>query len=494
MKHLALLAALAALSACEGTPGSDAATPDGGVGDASRGDGGPVDGGVVDGGTDGGAPPTCDEVPEGPGRVLFVGNSFTFTASMPEVFDALAVAGGFPDPEVVMRAVGGQTLAFHRADTSAESAVSRVAEGWDVVVLQEFSTRPTDAIGPAEQFEIDATWFHDRALESNPATRVILYETFARRAGHSLYPGTFDDPADMQAQLSFWYHDCAERYLPMFSEADHVAIEIAHVGDAWERSLVDGEPPRLHDEDDYHPNGNGAYLTALVFFGTIYERSVVGLPAIGVDAETAIDLQAVADAVTGFTEPAPSIACPRELPVGDRLQIDFGPVDADTDGWTTHAAVLGATGPLTSAGGELTGAAVATRGFTGTQTGGRSDNALGMPGAVSSDTLWVGSFDGHAAAAMLSGEVTIAGLTPGQYTLTFFASRDGDDGGAGRLTRFTMGKESRDLDVADNADRTISFAGVAPDASGLISVRVAVSPDGAARFGYLGSLVIERMR
>lgn len=435
----------------------------------------------------------CDlPLPPTPERVLFVGNSFTFTASMPAVFEDLVSAAGFDPPVVAVRAIGGQTLEGHRADTGPEGAPARVREGWDVVILQELSTRPTDAIGPAEQFKEDATYFYDLAVAANPEVRVILYETFARRAGHALYPRTFTDPEDMQAQLRFHYDDAAERYIPLFSTAAFApTVEVARVGDAWEAQLALGEPPRLHGDDDYHPNAAGAYLTAAVFFGTIYQRSAVGLPAIGVDETTAAALQASADLVTGARLPAPSIACPRTLPIGDALDLDFGPIAAP--GWTLHEAISGRTGPLMSRSGERTDAVLVTRGFVGTQTGGSSINTLGLPGDVSRDSLWVGSFDGHAAALALEGRVVISGLGEGAYDLDLFASRDGDDGGRGRLTRYVIEGDARDLDVADNRDRSVHFEALRP-IDGTITVSVGASPAGSARFGYVGSVTVTRVR
>lgn len=481
--------ALWALASCATPPAVDV----GETVDAPIADGGPIDGGIdagMDAGADAGA--ACEARPEGPARILFVGNSFTFTASMPDVLDQLVNAAGFPDPEVAMRAIGGQTLEGHRADTASDGAPARVMEGdWDVVVLQELSTRPTDALGDPLRFEEDATWFHDLAVDASPEVRVVLYETFARRAGHPYYPGTFADPAEMQDQLRYWYDDCAERYVPMHTATGRTLVEVARVGDAWERQLEGGEPPRLHGDDDYHPNAAGAYLTAAVFFGTLYHRSAVGLPAIGIDADVAAELQATADAITGETMPSPRVACPPELPVGDRLRVDFGPDPAK--GWASHAAIAGVTGPLSSEGGVASGAVVATRGFTGVQTGGSDVNELGYPPEVSRDTLWVGSFDGHAAALERSGEVTFGGLRPGRYLLTLFASRTGDDGGAGRLTRYTLADgRFADLDAQDNTARTVTFDGVVPDARGNLVLRVAVSPDGAGRFGYLGAAVLER--
>lgn len=484
---------LAALSIAVIAAGcTDDVDPDGGVGDAGVRDGGASDVGGGDvGDGDAGVDPCASPEGPGPARILFVGNSFTFTASMPTVFRSLAVAGGYAPDEVVMRAIGGQTLQGHRADGAVDGAPARVREGWDVVILQEYSTRPTDSVGPAEQFKIDATWFYDLAVEANPEVRVILYETFARRFNHSIYPRTFDDPEDMQAQLRFHYRDCVERYIPAMSEAAFAPPpEYAPVGDAWESVLMEGEPPRLHGSDDYHPSAAGAYLTALVFFGTIYDRSTVGLPAIGVDEATALELQETADAFTGATRLPPALACVPELPVGDEVRVDFGPTMAD--GWTALGAINGSVGPLVSVGGAPTGIVASTSGFTGTQTGGSASNTLGYPGDVSSDSLWVGSFDGHAAALALEGTVTLSGLSPGTYELTVFASRDGDDGGNGRVTRYSLGSETIELDVADNERRVATFADVESDGS--IRMTVGVSATGNSRFAYVGSIVARRVR
>jgi hypothetical protein len=485
----ALLLALAftCLTACENpVAGSDAgATSDAGVSlrDAFV---APVDAPMM--------PGRCEEpLPPTPSRVLFVGNSFTFTANMPRTFAQLVEASGFPVPEVGVRAIGGQTLEGHRADTGTEGAPSIVREGWDVVILQELSTRPTDALGDPAQFKEDATFFHDLAVTAEPETQVVLYETFARRAGHAYYPATFTSPADMQAQLRFHYDDCAESFIPMHSTVVMSRpVIVAHVGDAWERVLSARELPPLHASDDYHPNENGAYLSALVFFGTLYQRSVEGLPALGIDEDIALELQGHADAITGAARRAPAIECPRVLAVGDALAIDFGPNAAT--GWASVETIRETLGPLTSLRGERTDARVSVRGFTGTQTGGSAVNTLGLPAEVSADSLWVGSFDGHAAARGLTAQIELTGLTPGEYALELFASRDGNDGGNGRLTRYALGARTLDLEVTDNQSRTVRFDAVTPDAGGAITIEVSVSPEGAARFAYAGMLRVTRQR
>ena len=425
--------------------------------------------------------------PDPPADIFFVGNSFTLGGPIPLLVQDLAVSAGFPEPRVDYRAVGGRTLEWHRSDADPDSAPARIAEGWDVVVLQEFSTRPTDAIGPAERFKDDATFFHDLAIGSRPNARVILYETWARREGHSLFPVTFDDPGDMQAQLRFHYFDAADRYIPMVA-METPNVTVAPCGDAWERQLAGGEPPVLHAGDDYHAGAAGQYLNALVIYSTIYEHSALGLAPIGVDPDVARQLQETADATTGSTRPPPALGDP-VFPVGQVVRIDVGPTAAD---WPTLLSASDATGALTTDDGEPTTAAATSATFDGVQTGGLGANDFGWPADVSADSLWVGSFDGHDAALGRSATVRFRGLPAGTYELTLFASRTGDDGGNGRLTRYRVGDQERDLDPVDNSGRTVTFE-ASPDDLGELDLSIAVSPDGAGRFGYLGALVLTRV-
>ncbi|MCA9610661.1 MAG: hypothetical protein KC619_33930, partial [Myxococcales bacterium] len=366
-------------------------------------------------------------------------------------------------------------------------------EGWDVVVLQDLSTRPTDRIGDPDGFKDDATWFYDLAKMANPATQVVLYETWARRYDFSYYPRTFTDPAMMQAELRFHYYDAAERYIPAFSTAAVTTdVVVAPAGDAWEVQLEGGEPPRLHADDSYHANAAGQYLNALVIYGTIYHSLVDGLvPLRGLDEATAAQLQVSANRVLGARERGPIFGRPAPVAADEEVRVDLGP--AFVDGWPALTATRGTVGPLDTVAGAPSTALVTAWAFDGTQEGGLPDNALGLPAEVSQDTLWVGSFDGHGAALLREGRLVIRGLPTGDYRLELFASRTGTDGSNGRLTRYAIEGETRDLDCADNADRTAVFEAVRPDARGEILVRVGVSPDGGARFAYLGAARITRL-
>ena len=248
-------------------------------------------------------------------RILFVGNSFTLQGPVPDLVAEFAEHSGFVNVTVGVRAVSGQSLAWHRADTSPEGAPARLSEGWDVVVLQDFSTRPTDALGDPDEFKEDVTWFYERAKEANPGVRVVLYETWARRQGHPIYEAAFGNAAQMQAQLRRHYLDAAERYVPRFaSVAPGDRVEVARVGDAWELHIGRDPDLRLHAPDDYHASAIGQYLSAAVLYSTVFDHSAVGLPAMGISPRVARSLQASADAVTGHAAPAIPLSRPADRP------------------------------------------------------------------------------------------------------------------------------------------------------------------------------------
>jgi hypothetical protein len=428
--------------------------------------------------------------------ILFIGNSFTFGGPIPRIVDDLAVDAGWPDPDVDSETVGGYSLARHRDRSETVAAVDR--GGWDVVVLQEFSTGPTDGLGNPEQFKADATWFHDRIRETSPGARIVLYETWARHADHAYYPGSFDDPADMQAQLRFHYDDCAERYIP--ENADLVvepSIEVAPAGDAWEAHLQSDEPLRLHHTDDWHAGSRGQYLNGLVIYSTIYHRATAGRTPLGRSIEDARVLQAVADATTGETRLGGPPGGPiTGLRSGQQVRIDFGATLTSEPGWSNLTnPTSGRLVNVVDAGGAVTTVDLAvTDGFSGANDQGLSENDLGYPAEVSRDQLWIGSFDGHEASLSSRGQVAIRGLEPeATYRLTLFAARAGTDSGNGRLTRYIIGGESIDLEVADNRSEAAEFEAVSASALGEIVVDVTVSPAGTGRFGYIGAMILERL-
>ena len=434
-----------------------------------------------------------------PLRLLFVGNSFTHGGPVPHLVRSVAADAGWPEPAVEYAAPGGYTLERHRDRAATLRKVDR--GDWDVVVLQEYSTRPTDNAGDPDRFKRDATWFAERIREHSPDARIVLFETWARHPDHGIYDGTFDSPTQMQAQLRTHYNDAADNYVP--EQTDDIAeddIQVAPVGDAWENHLKEMDAARLHASDDYHAGKAGQYLNALVIYSIIYRRSVEARTALSVAPSTAETLQQVADATTGMTTPGgPDGTQPEPPPAlepGARIRIDFGSADGTTaDPWRNMTApVAGHLDNLRDTDGQTTAIDLAvTDGFNGANEAGLEQNDLGYPSTVSRDTFWVGSFDGHEAGVANPGQLRLTDLAPdATYDLEVFASRAGDDGGRGRSTRYTIGPDHRTLAVSSNTDRTTEFTGLQPPQDGVLSLEVAVDPDGSGRFGYIGAMTIER--
>ncbi len=204
-------------------------------------------------------------------RILFVGNSYTHRGPVPALVRELAVAGGWPAPEVRQVAPGGKDLAFHRRSPETRAAV---AEGdWDVVVLQEHSTRPT-ASGNPTGFARDVRWFARRVARTSPGSRLVLFETWARHPDHALCRTRFDGPRDMQAQLRRHYTQAAE----------DVGATVAPVGDVWEATLAEDPDTALHDDDLHHAAPAGQLLAAMVLFEALYETVAPKIEVAGVSA------------------------------------------------------------------------------------------------------------------------------------------------------------------------------------------------------------------
>jgi hypothetical protein len=431
-----------------------------------------------------------------PMRVLFLGNSFTSRGPIPSLVGALAQSAGWPTPDVQTRAVDGQNLGYFRADATALGLIDR--GGWDFVVLQDYSTRPTDATavgGDGAGFEADATWLYDRVKQASPGAQVRLFETWARGAAHPYYPTYYADPADMQGQLRRWYSDAAQRAIPARSTAvSRTDVRVAPVGDAWERHLGTPSPLRLHDVDDYHAGPDGQYLTALVLYGAIYECQSAGLRSLlGLSAADAARLQGDADRTTG----AP--ACPRQT-----VRVDVG---SQAAGWRTTAPgwnnlddatcdgiVANALTNLVDQSGAATPISLdVTRAFGGANTAGPASNTLGYPATASEDSCWVGSGGGHAAGLSAPGELVLRHVPAGSYLLRLYGARASASGtNNDRLTRYTVAGTSLDLQASDNAGNVAEFPGVRADATGSLPIRVEVSPAGTGQYGYLNALELVR--
>ena len=226
------------------------------------------------------APPTNTPVLARPGpmRVLFVGNSLTFSHDLPQVFAELARASGH-SVEVDMAAQGGQTLAGHAASPGTLQKLT--GQRWDFVVLQEQSRIPAMTAQRDEQMIPAARLLDKKAAESGAET--VLFLTWAGRDG--LPSAGLEDYVAMQSAIEAGYMEVA----------GEIGAMVAPVGVAWQWALEEHPELGLWQRDGSHPSPEGTYLAACVFYATLLGESPEGAGELaGLPEETARFLQALA--------------------------------------------------------------------------------------------------------------------------------------------------------------------------------------------------------
>jgi hypothetical protein len=201
--------------------------------------------------------------------ILFIGNSFTFAdfgkqaqpmGGVPELFARIAQQGGNA-PEVKMIAYPSMTLRQHFENGHNELPTIR-SRKWDYVVLQGQSLEATDAARRPGDFVEFGKKFAEVIRQNNPATKVVLYETWAYPKGHPKYADNFGEQSKMLEQISAGYKSLAR-------EIDGAIV--APVGDAFYEAENGAHHYDLYAaKDNHHANDTGYTLSALVLVRSIY--------------------------------------------------------------------------------------------------------------------------------------------------------------------------------------------------------------------------------
>jgi hypothetical protein len=222
-------------------------------------------------------------------KVYFVGNSYTYTNSMPDMLRDFTTAQG--DTIIyAMSAPGGYTLQQHT--TNATTIAGIFSQQWDVVVLQEQSQLPS--FTPAEvatEVYPYATRLDSFINANDTCTQTMFMMTWGRRNGDVMncpvYPVvcTYEG---MQDRLRTSYMQMA---------LDNGAV-VAPMGAAW-HIVIDSFPAiDLYQTDSSHPSVSGSYLQACVFYASIFHRPSLGCTYLGgLSLSTAQTLQRIADKV-----------------------------------------------------------------------------------------------------------------------------------------------------------------------------------------------------
>lgn len=186
-------------------------------------------------------------------RVLFIGNSLTrFEAlhDLPALLTRMARSRGV---ELITGTLARNAASLGDYREDAEAGAALRSGDWDLVVLQENS---------------------ERALLDEAATGadVRVLSARIRAAGRRTALFATWPPADRAGS--------AEKLSRVYREfAAETGALCVPVGDAWARSAAERPELRLRMKDGVHPSAAGAYLSACVFYESLFAGGLRGASA-----------------------------------------------------------------------------------------------------------------------------------------------------------------------------------------------------------------------
>jgi hypothetical protein len=195
--------------------------------------------------------------PPGPGpaktdvhRVLFIGNSLTYTNDLPGTVAAIALAGG---DTIQVQSVVAPNVALIDHVTGQTNAVDIIKSGnWDYVVLQQ---------GPTS-----LPLYRDTLILATKWLQPYIKEAGARSAQLMVWPSATQ-------RASF---DEVRRSSQVAAKA--VGGVFLPAGEAWRAAWSAGPRIALYGRDGFHPSELGTYLTALVVYEGLTGHDVRSLP------------------------------------------------------------------------------------------------------------------------------------------------------------------------------------------------------------------------
>lgn len=211
--------------------------------------------------------------------VLFVGNSYVNTNDLPNVFKNITNSKG-DIVTVDSKTNGGFTFQSHVNDPVTFQKIN--SKPWDYVVLQGQSQEPSFPYGQVNTSTLPyAVQLADSVYANAPCSQAMYFMTWGRQVGDPQWDSinTFDK---MNLRLR-------NAYLRI---ADSANASVSPSGPAW-KYVIDNHPTiNLFSADGSHPSYAGTYLSACVFYGSIFHKSPVGATFLGsLDQATANILQ-----------------------------------------------------------------------------------------------------------------------------------------------------------------------------------------------------------
>ena len=197
-------------------------------------------------------------------KVLFVGNSYVLVNDLPTVLYNAALSAG-DTITYTNSSISGSTLQQH---VGTPATVNNIAlGGWDFVILQEQSQKPSF---PISQVEVEV-FPYAKTLDSlvhqyNICGKSLFYMTWGRKNGDTLNCPTWPPVCTYQGMDSLLY----ERYMTM-ADTNHGVV--SPVGPVWRYIRTHFPSINLYMADESHPSAAGTYAAACSFYTAIFKRN-----------------------------------------------------------------------------------------------------------------------------------------------------------------------------------------------------------------------------
>lgn len=201
-------------------------------------------------------------------KALFLGNSYTGVNSLPSLTSQVASSAG--DSLIYdSNTPGGYTLEEHSSNTTS---LAKIAQGgWDFVILQEQSQRPsfTNAEVEADVFPY-AKMLDSTINEHNPCAETMFYMTWGRKNGDATNCAVWPPVCTYEGMDSLLYL----RYMIMTDSND---AAVSPVGAVW-HYIRDTYPTiDLYSTDESHPSQAGSYAAACCFYTTMFRNNPLNI-------------------------------------------------------------------------------------------------------------------------------------------------------------------------------------------------------------------------
>jgi hypothetical protein len=183
-------------------------------------------------------------------RVLFIGNSLTYSNDLPAIVEAMAEAS--KQKRFIYKSIAFPDFSLQDQWGRADAQKALAGGKWDVVVLQQGPS----ALEESRKLLIEYTRLFDKAIRASGA-KPALYMVWPSRARFS----DFDRVVESYKLA-----------------ANDVKGMLFPVGAAWREAWKRDANIALYSEDRFHPSVLGSYLAALVIYEKLYGAFPSGLP------------------------------------------------------------------------------------------------------------------------------------------------------------------------------------------------------------------------